>query len=181
MRRILFVAIALAVIVHVYSRSKVNWFGEDLFNKGKQFVSQKVKQVETGFKQGKTFVQEKVKKITREVDLGGQCKCDVNAQRPTGQVSSINGCGSGKLMLPAFFTQFMRPCCNEHDLCYDICGVSKKKCDIDLESCMVQQCNNRLMSVERLACVQAVRTGMKVVNSVCFAFVGAQQRMCGVC
>jgi secretory phospholipase A2 len=37
-------------------------------------------------------------------------------------------------------TPEMVPCCDVHDICYDTCGSSKKKCDEDFQACLLKTC-----------------------------------------
>jgi RHS repeat-associated protein len=88
--------------------------------------------------------------------------------RPFHQPSS-NGCGSGflsrQLTKASSFRDDFTECCNAHDRCYDTCGASRTKCDVDMMLCARQKCISKYTGKKRAKCIrdaglfhQAVRT-----------------------
>ncbi len=66
-----------------------------------------------------------------------------NKRRRPGFTPSQNGCGPEDFpaVPDSFFWQVQfRVCCNDHDQCYQECGVSRNSCDQALVSCMKQRC-----------------------------------------
>lgn len=37
----------------------------------------------------------------------------------------------------------LTPCCDQHDICYDTCGSSRKVCDADFTKCLNSVCNSQ--------------------------------------
>jgi len=74
-----------------------------------------------------------------------------------------NGCGAGdsaKLFNMAF-TDAQKKCCNDHDLCYGLCGSTKRGCDAGFEACLRQTCTG----VGSSACGLVVDSMLEAVGS----------------
>jgi len=66
---------------------------------------------------------------------------------PSGRQPQFNGCGTEGLQevwhLDQKFTDAATRCCNEHDICYDTCGIQKlhkQRCDDTFQHCLLEVC-----------------------------------------
>jgi len=62
-------------------------------------------------------------------------------------------CGTGDFGERVTPNTFFRPCCEEHDDCYDDCNqkLSKDSCDREFNNCTMRQCSNRWIAI-KFAC-----------------------------
>ena len=86
-----------------------------------------------------------------------------------------NGCG-----IRGYYVDFenleifgFNECCNYHDICYSKCRISKKKCDIDLNHCLIEKCNYDKF------CFKIVTLIYFLVDFFgCDAFLDSQKNIC---
>ncbi|CAF1406461.1 unnamed protein product [Rotaria magnacalcarata] len=61
-----------------------------------------------------------------------------------------NGCGPVNLNIDILLKEIgehvLIECCNEHDLCYDQCGKAQLTCDTTFLHCMIEACQQLLLS-----------------------------------
>lgn len=59
-------------------------------------------------------------------------------------IKSANGCGTSEINLEAKYlpNPHLEYCCNQHDYCYETCGVSKEYCDMSFRKCMTDVCRS---------------------------------------
>ena len=55
---------------------------------------------------------------------------------------SSDGCGqsSGIQVSSALLSDDIETCCDMHDVCYSLCGIDKKQCELNFLSCMWYSC-----------------------------------------
>jgi len=97
-------------------------------------------------------------------------------QRP-GYHPPSDGCGSQGLEVPTFVCPYMTGCCNTHDDCYNICGVSRAKCDSDLVACISDTSEQPLL-VQLLCPVQTILMDLGVRLLGCQPFHRTQNNSC---
>jgi RHS repeat-associated protein len=101
--------------------------------------------------------------------------------KPLGDTSDY--CGPAGNWLGAFivpdkpFGFNFRPCCKAHDECYDKCGSSKAKCDIELGNCMrnVANAQANIFRPEKLGEALAILYQKAVEWGACSAYKAAQK------
>ncbi len=100
-----------------------------------------------------------------------------------------NGCGPKGRWLrrlipnrPIPFGGDFTKCCNEHDLCYCICGIAKSACDLAFLDCMVAECNRRWPRFQNRFCRNwAAHYALAVHRFGGGAFSNAQNVGCANC
>ncbi|KAL1236202.1 Group XIIA secretory phospholipase A2 [Trichinella nelsoni] len=95
-----------------------------------------------------------------------------------------NGCGSYSITVPRFLLPELTKCCDEHDLCYSNCGVSRAYCDGLLSFCFEKFCRSVAYSQPKDwnfadVCWKYVRLMEAAVNNFgCVPFLTAQSEQC---
>ncbi|XP_067929508.1 group XIIA secretory phospholipase A2-like [Watersipora subatra] len=105
-------------------------------------------------------VVDKVASIANNLDFSGNNNCKYTCLY--GQVAvpnkayapEVNGCGTFGIEVRLTEYPGITQCCNDHDVCYAICGKDKAQCDVEL-----QRCAQRV-------CLQATEGGI-VANQAC--------------
>lgn len=73
----------------------------------------------------------------------GECPPNTNKRGKAGNQPTVNGCGAeGSDFRPpqGFGEADYTPACNNHDVCYEMCDISKGSCDFDFLLDMRQSC-----------------------------------------
>jgi hypothetical protein len=101
---------------------------------------------------------------TREVSARTASACYANTARclwvPDPSYRSIvNGCSGA----PSEVIPWLGPCCDQHDVDWENCGMSQQTADDRLESCMLDACRD-LSSPSREWCLAWARTGAAAVR-----------------
>lgn len=102
-------------------------------------------------------------------------------------VPFVNGCGSLGLQLG--IDELPRPemveCCNEHDRCYDSCGVDKEECDKTFKRCLYSTCDisnlnkNYIGSMKHKICQGSAKLLFTATLALgCASFKSAQSKAC---
>ena len=87
----------------------------------------------------------------------------------------VDGCSFG-FFSPEIEEFDFTTCCNNHDVCYSVCGTRKSRCDKELGKCMVDYCNeNEYGNPDCFSALQFVSSLMQVG---CQQFQDAQSRGC---
>jgi secretory phospholipase A2 len=93
-----------------------------------------------------------------------------------GYIATTNGCGSYGISVDAPFGA--TPCCNQHDLCYQLCNTTKSECDDAFDQCMRAACDDD-NDLEKVACrVQAEVFYNAVMDLGCRAYQNNQELGC---
>lgn len=103
------------------------------------------------------------------------------------QQRQANGCGPGYYnideSLRGVGESVIIPCCNQHDLCYDTCGMPQSRCDNRFRRCLDTACSRLQgngfewwIDVRRAACKLDGRVLYTIVNAVgSYAYQSAQR------
>ena len=76
------------------------------------------------------------------------------SQCPSGQLATMkpkftfttNGCGAGGMMIQT--DDDFTPCCDKHDACYSVCGISKALCEDKFKKCLNKHCETKSKNPE---------------------------------
>jgi secretory phospholipase A2 len=98
-----------------------------------------------------------------------------------GFVPRTNGCGSSKFVYFQPTTPLLTICCDQHDLCYDTCGVSRAACDGLFLSCMEGVCQAVPDVIENQVCKLEARTMHSLVRLFGSKFFNNAQSKACVC
>jgi len=95
-------------------------------------------------------------------DQGGDAVCDeglfpapINPLH-TSEAMVANGCGPQGLQMPDEFG--LEVCCNNHDVCYAVCGTSFQKCEKKFKKCMKKLCTKKYRGEQKKNCMQSAQT-----------------------
>ncbi|KAL7016006.1 hypothetical protein ACKWTF_016770 [Chironomus riparius] len=91
---------------------------------------------------------------------------------------SANGCGTSELNFDAKFlpNPNLEYCCNEHDYCYETCGVTKQYCDINFRKCMMDICGSGFYV---LKCQLKAKIFFETAKNLgCNSYLKSQQKAC---
>ncbi len=83
-----------------------------------------------------------------------QLSCPAGRVLQQSATPSTNGCGpeSTNPIAKAFnnlgkeIVSKFQNCCNDHDVCYGVCGISKNDCDTTFKQCMDAKCTGSKLS-----------------------------------
>nr|CCA22345.1 phospholipase A2 putative [Albugo laibachii Nc14] len=92
-------------------------------------------------------------------------------------VFTSNGCGMAGAPMKGY--EFVSDCCDLHDACYSVCGITKAHCDSSMKKCMTETCNGVTAPEQKKKCDAALsiyNLGAKVLG--CPAFTQAQKEAC---
>ncbi|CCI47299.1 unnamed protein product [Albugo candida] len=92
-------------------------------------------------------------------------------------VFTSNGCGMAGAPMKGY--EFLSDCCDLHDACYSVCGITKAYCDSSLKKCMTENCDGVTDKKKKEKCDRALsiyNLGAKLVG--CPAFTAAQKEAC---
>ncbi|CAL4192874.1 unnamed protein product [Meganyctiphanes norvegica] len=95
-----------------------------------------------------------------------------------------NGCGSFGVFYDRedLSRPEMADCCDEHDICYDLCGSEKEDCDRKFKRCLYNSCNVNEDSMDILT-FKKCQGGAKLLYTAtmalgCTSFREAQSKAC---
>jgi secretory phospholipase A2 len=91
---------------------------------------------------------------------------------------SSNGCTGADFIELAGEEDFTS-CCDEHDACYQVCGMTKKKCDMKFWECMEHMCNT--LFPENKKCTKAANIyyiGTKTLGNAFYEDAQSDHCMC---
>ncbi|KAL7647342.1 UNVERIFIED_CONTAM: hypothetical protein RMT77_000937 [Armadillidium vulgare] len=114
-------------------------------------------------------------------------KCPNENEKPVANptyIPSENGCGSFGIYLEEkdLPRSEMVECCNEHDRCYDTCGLFKEDCDNKFKRCLYKTCEP-LKTNKDIINLKYCQGGAKVLFTAtialgCSPYKEAQRRAC---
>lgn len=97
---------------------------------------------------------------------------------------STNGCGSQGLQIDVSEFKGVSTCCDEHDLCYDVCNIAdrkekRRKCDNEFSECIVEKCSIYKTGEKRDKCAELHSVMSAGANMFgCPAYQEAQKKAC---
>lgn len=69
---------------------------------------------------------------------------DVEPKPNRNHKPTANGCGALGMKINSEYlpVNAMTKCCDQHDICYDICGNDKETCDVEFRKCLYKYCES---------------------------------------
>ena len=115
-----------------------------------------------------------------------ECKGGKVPKPKPNHVPTSNGCGSLDFLFDDSEDSFIyvekdfQNCCNEHDFCYDQCGVDKDQCDLKFKKCLYNTCKAKKHEyLDGKKCrLKAKLFYVTVIGVGCQSFLDAQKESC---
>ena len=115
-----------------------------------------------------------------------ECKGGKVLKPKSNHVPTSNGCGSLDFLFDDSEDSFIyvekdfQNCCNEHDFCYDHCGVDKDECDLKFKKCLYNTCKAKKHEyLDGKKCrLKAKLFYVTVLGVGCQSFLDAQKESC---
>jgi len=124
---------------------------------------------------------------TIDEDCYFQCPRGKTPVPQKGHVGVTNGCGSLDVIFDNSEDSLIHverefsDCCDEHDLCYDVCGEDKDMCDLYFRKCLYKVCrkeDHKLFLDNKKCKLKAKLFYMAVIGVGCQPFKDAQKQAC---
>lgn len=115
-----------------------------------------------------------VKAINNNNDNDCMYECNSSTERPwitVGHEFTSNGCGTREMKVSV--DPRIPECCDIHDACYEICGISRNFCDKKFNQCMNRRCEG---DRECMSSASMITMGVAIFG--CSPFISAQQQAC---
>ncbi|CAG7816500.1 unnamed protein product [Allacma fusca] len=140
-----------------------------------------VKKLGRGIKNIEDFLD-----ATIDEDCYFECPKGEPPKSRMGFVPTSNGCGS--YGLEDYLTSDMLPlsnfvhCCNDHDICYETCGLDKDECDLKFKKCLYKKCKANKDTMGKLQ-YKGCQAGAKILYTGttalgCKPYINAQRSAC---
>jgi secretory phospholipase A2 len=123
-----------------------------------------------------SYILSEISVVMTQESCNFQCKTGKPVHNPS-HTPGHNGCGAHGLEIHFKHCAYLNACCNQHDLCYDMCGNSRDRCD-DL----FKTCNNAPKNVQPQLIDGCLSAGSLMFTTVsffgCAAYNNAQKNAC---